>query len=243
MEQDVKRKQVPTAKTKSDNEAVKSTKKAGSKATTGKAATDKTAKKKTTGNKENKPGKTRAKKKSDNTAASSEKKNSNSNKKDIKESVKKVKKKDIKKDSLKNEKKDSLKNESEVMALSAVSFVLNTVLTVLFYVIVVIVIVKASKATYNFGYQIYGNVSVDAAPGRTVNVVIEDGETTMNVASKLELNKIIENKYSFFIRTKLSGKSIYPGTYQVNTSMNYQQILDVIADYDVALENKEENEK
>lgn len=235
MAQDVKRKQVPTAKTKSDNEAVKSTKKAGSKATTGKAATDKTAKKKTTGNKENKSGKTRAKKKSDNTAASSKKKKSNSNKKDIKESVNKVNKKDIK--------KDSLKNESEAMALSAVSFVLNTVLTVLFYVIVVIVIVKASKATYNFGYQIYGNVSVDAAPGRTVNVVIEDGETTMNVASKLELNKIIENKYSFFIRTKLSGKSIYPGTYQVNTSMNYQQILDVIADYDVALENKEENEK
>lgn len=131
-------------------------------------------------------------------------------------------------------------NESAAIALSAVSFVLNTALTVVFYVIVVIAIAKASRAMYDFGYQIYGNVSVDAAPGRTINIVIEEGETTMNVAGKLELNKVIENKYSFFIRTKLSGKDIYPGTYQVNTSMNYEQILDIIADYDTALENLEE---
>ena len=133
----------------------------------------------------------------------------------------------------------SKNNESEVMALSVVSFVLNTALTILFYVVVVIAIVRASKSVYNFGYEIFGNVSVDAYPGRTVNVVIDEGETTMNVASKLEINKIIKNKYSFYLRTKLSEKDIYPGTYQVNTSMNYEQILDVIANYDTALENLE----
>ena len=140
-------------------------------------------------------------------------------------------------------KQNAKKNNSTTMALSAATFMLNLALTVLFYIIVVIAISKASSAVYTYAYQIYGNVSVEAAPGRTVNVVIEDGETTMNVASKLELNKVIENKYTFYIRTKLSGKTIYPGTYQVNTSMNYKQILDVIADYDTALESLEQSDE
>lgn len=143
--------------------------------------------------------------------------------------------------SSKKKKNNKKKQKSTKMALGAASFMLNTALTVLFYVIVVIAVTKISSTVYNYAYQIYGNVSVEAAPGRTVNVVIEDGETTMNVASKLEFNKIIENKYTFYIRTKLSGKVIYPGTYQVNTSMNYKQILDVIADYDTALESLEES--
>lgn len=134
-------------------------------------------------------------------------------------------------------------NQAATVALNAVTFILNTVLTVIFYIIVVLAVVKACNTVYEFGYQIYGNVSVEAAPGHTVNIVIEDGETTMNVASKLEMNNVIENKYTFYIRTKLSGKSIFPGTYQVNSSMNYQQILDVIADYDTALENLEDKAK
>lgn len=180
---------------------------------------------------------------------------SKTSKKGAKESKSTIKKKDAKERKSRASKVTSKKTKSSDMigkntgngsteiALSAASFILNTALTVVFYIIVVIAISKACNSVYDLGYQVYGNVSVESAPGHTVNIVIEDSESTMNVASKLELNGVIQNKYTFYLRTKLSGKTIFPGTYQVNSSMNYEQILDVIADYETALDNKEEENK
>ena len=50
----------------------------------------------------------------------------------------------------------------------------------------------------------------------------------MSVASKLELYKIIENKYSFYVRAKLTDENILPGVYVVRSDMNYDMIFDVI---------------
>jgi len=52
----------------------------------------------------------------------------------------------------------------------------------------------------------------------------------MNVASKLELNKIIVNKYSFYVKAKLLKHTIMPGTYALNTSMTYNEIFAVITE-------------
>lgn len=127
------------------------------------------------------------------------------------------------------------------LALNFTSFMLQMFVTVLFYIIVVLVVSNLSSAAYDFCYEIYGTVTVDKAPGRDVTIQIEDGESTMNVAKKLELNRVIVNDMTFYIRTKLSEKTIFPGTYILNTSMSYEEILDVIADYDTAMENKEQN--
>ena len=53
----------------------------------------------------------------------------------------------------------------------------------------------------------------------------------MDIASKLELNRVIVDKYSFYLKTKLQNKVIMPGTYRVNSSMTYDEILDIITDY------------
>jgi len=129
------------------------------------------------------------------------------------------------------------------LALGFTSFMLQMFVTVLFYVIVILIVSNLSSTAYEFCYEIYGTVTVDKAPGRDVTIQIEDGESTMNVAKKLELNRVIVNDTTFYIRTKLSEKTIFPGTYILNTSMSYEEILDVIADYETAMENKENNEK
>lgn len=150
------------------------------------------------------------------------------------------------KDTKNTKKTTKKKKKSDVgagVALNFTSFMLQMFVTVLFYVIVVLLVSNLSSTAYDFCYEIYGTVTVDKAPGRDVTVVIEDGESTMNVAKKLELNKIIVNDTTFYLRTKLSEKTIFPGTYILNTSMSYEEILDVIADYDTAMENKEQNEK
>ncbi len=138
----------------------------------------------------------------------------------------------------KSKKKNS--NIGTGIALSFTSFMLQMFVAILFYVIVILLVSNLSSTAYDFCYEIYGTVTVDKAPGTDVTFVVEEGESTLNVAKKLELNQIIVNDYTFFIRTKFSGKTIFPGTYILNTSMSYEEILDVIADYETALENKEE---
>lgn len=115
------------------------------------------------------------------------------------------------------------------VALKMTSGVLHLLITVIFYVLIIMVIVRLATASYQFAYQVVGNVTVEEAPGRDVDIVIEEGESTMNIASKLALNKVVVNKYTFFVRAMLNRKSpIVPGTYTLNTSMTYDEVLGVI---------------
>jgi UPF0755 protein len=120
------------------------------------------------------------------------------------------------------------KPTSAQLVLKITSFILRLLLNILFYTIVVILIVRASKLTYEFSYQIFGQVTASEEPGRDIEIQISKGESTMNVASKLELNKIIVNKYSFYVKAKLKKQNIMPGTYTLNTSMTYDEIFAVV---------------
>jgi UPF0755 protein len=83
---------------------------------------------------------------------------------------------------------------------------------------------------------------MDEAPGTEILFQIKQGESTMDIASKLELNRIIENKYSFYLKTKLQKLQIMAGTYKVNSAMTYDEILTVITDYSASIikDNPEE---
>lgn len=120
--------------------------------------------------------------------------------------------------------------------LVMIKVIMSIILSVIFYVLVVIAISKLCTVSYNFMYQIFGDVPAAEAPGTDVEMTINDGESTLSVASKLEYNKVIVNKYSFYIRAQLTaageaGTPIIPGTYELNTSMNYAEILSIITDY------------
>lgn len=133
------------------------------------------------------------------------------------------------------------KKRSRVVSyiLNATGTILQILLAAIFYIIIVIAMTKAVKYAYDFSYQIFGDVSVEAVPGNDVQVQILKGESTLNIASKLELSKVIVNKYSFFIKVKLEKRDIMPGTFIVNTSMSYDELLDVITDYSKSLDKDE----
>ena len=65
----------------------------------------------------------------------------------------------------------------------------------------------------------------------------------MSIASKLEMNRVIDNKYSFYLRAKLFQSNIKTGKYVVNASMTYGEILDVISNYKNSLDNDEGQEE
>lgn len=114
------------------------------------------------------------------------------------------------------------------LTIRIASSIFKLLLNIAFYLVVVLLIVSASKKTYDFCYQIFGQGTVDEAPGVNAEIQVKKGESTMNVASKLNLNKIIKNKYTFYIKAKLMKHTIMPGTYTVNTSMTYDEIFAII---------------
>lgn len=109
--------------------------------------------------------------------------------------------------------------------------VLTIGIAVIFYAVVAYGIKEAGSYSYDFAYQLFGDVSVEAAPGHDVKVTIMKGESSMNIASKLEDAKVVTNRYSFYLKLKLKEYDIMPGTFILNTSMSYDDVLAVITDY------------
>ncbi|HCL03450.1 MAG TPA: hypothetical protein DHW61_13750 [Lachnoclostridium phytofermentans] len=135
------------------------------------------------------------------------------------------------------------KSDSTKVALKITSAVLRVFLNILFYIAIILVLIQAVKITYNFSYQLFGSVSVEAEPGIDTEFQIAKGESTMDVARKLEAGNIIVNKYSSYLKTKFKEYNIYPGTFILNTSMDYDEILDVITDYNNSIVKEEEEGK
>ncbi len=113
-------------------------------------------------------------------------------------------------------------------SLRIAKFILHLLINMALYLIIIYIALKVGKLVYDTSYEIFGNQGVAEENGIDVYVRINPGETTMNVASKLEQNKVIDNKISFYIHAKVKEYPIMPGTFTLNTSMNYDDIFAVI---------------
>lgn len=125
--------------------------------------------------------------------------------------------------------------------LSILKIILQVVFNILMYTLIIIVVIRLSTAVYDFSYQIFGNVSVEGAPGTDMPLEIKSGEGTMDLAKDLENKGLIVDKYTFYVRAKIStgsSKPILPGSYKINTSMTYDEIISVITN-----ESKTQTEK
>ena len=124
------------------------------------------------------------------------------------------------------------------IVLNIFGVVIHIFLNIIFYMVIVYLVIKASHYAYDFAYQVFGSVSVTKSPGYTVDVTIGKGESTMEVANMLDAKKIIVNKYSFYLRAKLTKQNILPGTYKVSSDMDYDRIFKVITTPTKGTENK-----
>lgn len=133
------------------------------------------------------------------------------------------------------------RNKEDPLKIQAVKFFVHILLTVIFYSVVVITVCKLGKMAYNFTYPIFGSSTVTAAEGKDVKITITEGESLTSIIQDLKSKHVIENETSFQIRCKLSltkYKTILPGTYTLNTSQSYGEIIDILTATDE--ENTEE---
>lgn len=113
---------------------------------------------------------------------------------------------------------------------------LQLFVNIIIYTIVILAIVKASSAAYSFTYRIFGSVRMDTI-GMNVTIQVNEGESEMNIAGKLELSKLIPDKYSFYLKAKLIKAEILPGTYLLNTAMDYDEILAVLTNPNASMDD------
>lgn len=123
------------------------------------------------------------------------------------------------------------KRQGTKIAMDIVGFILHLLLNIIFYAIVIFAVYKVGITAREFCYQVFGAYTMDAKPGINMEITIEEGASTMEVAAALEMNRVIPNRYSFYLKVQLMKHKILAGTYILNTSMTYDEILEQITNY------------
>ncbi len=114
------------------------------------------------------------------------------------------------------------------MTVSVLRVLMGLLMNFLFYALALFVIVQLAGTAYAFSYQVFGSQVMDNAPGKSITITVDEKDTMLDVAKTLEQQKIIIGSRSFYVRAILTEKEVHPGTYTVNSSQNYAEILEIL---------------
>lgn len=121
------------------------------------------------------------------------------------------------------------------IGISIINTIIYLIFNIAFYGFVIFAFMKASEGAYEFGMQVFGDVSVDEVPGHEMEFVIAEDDNLSKISNHLEEKELIKNQYSFWLRASLTvndSNPIQPGIYRLNSAMNYETILDILTQRD-----------
>lgn len=123
-----------------------------------------------------------------------------------------------------------------------VSTIFGMLFKFLFLLIVVMLIYSGATSAYRFGYDVFADIPAQLSPGITSTVTIEAGLNKWEIAKRLEENGIVTDAKVFYVQLILSDykDKLVPGTYELNTSMQSEEIMLVIAG--MATEEEEDSD-
>ena len=106
----------------------------------------------------------------------------------------------------------------------------GTVVRVALIIIAIVCISNYAKKAYDFGYRVFAEEPMSAPPGRDISFVVGNDDSQSDIYQMLEDKGIIRDHTLFSIQKKLSvyKDDIKPGSYTLNTSMNSDEILEVL---------------
>lgn len=102
------------------------------------------------------------------------------------------------------------------------------VVEILLVLLVAFGIIKCCQSSYHFCYEVFGSVSLEEEPGQNKDFQVRKSDDMYRVAKRLRKEKLIKNPYSFYARTMMMDQSqikLRPGSYVLNTSMDYEEII------------------
>ncbi len=116
-------------------------------------------------------------------------------------------------------------------AKEVVISVFSTVFKIVLAIIIVMLVYKWTLTAYEYGQRVFNEPPVTTGSGRSVSVVISEGDGAKEVGEILEKKGLIRDAGLFFIQERLSEykDKIIPGTYELNTSMTTEEMLQIMS--------------
>ena len=109
--------------------------------------------------------------------------------------------------------------------------IFSTVFKVVLAIIIVMLVYKWSLTAYEYGQRVFNEPPMTAGNGRTVTVVVEEGESAKEISETLEMNGLIRDANLFRVQEMLSAykDKMKPGVYELNTSMTTEEMMAIMS--------------
>lgn len=109
--------------------------------------------------------------------------------------------------------------------------VFGTMIKIVVVAVVVMFVYRFSVTAYDFGFRLFGEEPMTQGEGINISITVNDGDSVKDVAAKLEERGLIRDADLFWVQEKLSTYKdmLSPGTYELNTSMTAEEMLEVMA--------------
>ena len=109
--------------------------------------------------------------------------------------------------------------------------VFSTVFKVVLAIIIVMLVYKWSLTAYEYGQRVFNEPPMTAGDGRTVTIVVEEGDGAKEIGATLENYGLIRDAELFVIQEMLSAykDKMKPGAYELNTSMTSDEMMAIMS--------------
>ena len=109
--------------------------------------------------------------------------------------------------------------------------VFSTVFKIVLAIIIVMLVYKWSLLAFDYGQRVFNEPPMSAGDGRTVTVVVSEGDSAKEIGEKLEKSGLIRDAMLFRIQEMLSAykNEMQPGTYELNTSMTTEEMMEIMS--------------
>lgn len=109
--------------------------------------------------------------------------------------------------------------------------VFSTVFKVVLAIIIVMLVYKWSLTAYEYGQRVFNEPPMTAGDGRTVTIVVEEGDGAKEIGATLENYGLIRDAELFVIQEMLSAykDKMKPGAYELNTSMTTDEMMAIMS--------------
>lgn len=113
--------------------------------------------------------------------------------------------------------------------------VVMPIFSIIFKIVVAIIIVMLvftwSKKAYEYGQRVFNEPPVSTGSGRTITVVVNQGDSAKEIGEMLEKNGLIRDAGLFAVQEMLSAYKgdLQPGTYELNTAMTTEEMMEIMS--------------
>lgn len=96
------------------------------------------------------------------------------------------------------------------------------------YALVILLLVEGMTRGYAFGHEVFYGTPMEPQPGVHYSLTIPEGQSRSETARLLKDAGLIRNEYAVQIQMWFYDYEVYPGTYDLSTSMTPKEILQIL---------------